>query len=67
MQEHESDAGEDTLDSVFARAIRKTILGGGAIGLAESESRLVARQDRFGPSNTFRVTKQDKEEKEWKR
>ena len=67
MQEHDSDIGEDTLDSVFARAIRKTILGGGAIGLAESESWLVARQDRFGPSNTFRVTKQDKEEKEWKR
>ncbi len=28
MQEHESDAGEDTLDSVIARAIRKSMLGG---------------------------------------
>jgi hypothetical protein len=28
MQEHESDAGEDTLDSVIARGIRKGMLGG---------------------------------------
>lgn len=28
MQEHESDSGEDTLESVIARAIRKGMLGG---------------------------------------